>query len=203
MNTRKKDFEKMKKACFLDRDGVLIEDAHYLKNPEDVKIIHGAYEALKRLKAAGFLCIVTSNQSGIARGYFTEDNIKAVQKRISQDLAEQDLAIDAWYNCPHHPKGTVPEYAKECNCRKPAPGMILQAAKDYDIDVKSSFMIGDKFSDLKAASNAGVPVGILVRTGHGKEEIETHGTSGVIITDDIAAAVDYYFTSILKKLTCG
>jgi len=189
----------MKKACFLDRDGVLIEEAHYLKDPEQVKIIPGAYSAVKKLKEMGFLCIVVSNQSGVARGYFKEPDIKAIETRIDEYLAAEGLKIDAYYNCPHHPKGTVPQYAKDCACRKPAPGMILKAAAEHGIDLKSSFMIGDKFSDLKAAEKAGCQFQILVKTGHGNEEIEAHGTDGAIIADDISAAVDYYFENIHGK----
>jgi len=189
----------MEKACFLDRDGVLIEEAHYIKDPDHVKIIPGAYAALKKLKAMGFLCIVISNQSGVARGYFKEEDIRAIEERIDESLSAGDLKIDAYYNCPHHPEGTVHEYKKDCDCRKPGPGMILKAAAEHDIDLKSSFMIGDKFSDLKAAKNAGCPSQILVRTGHGKKQIETHNTDGIVIADDIAAAVDYYFKNIYGK----
>lgn len=183
----------MKKACFLDRDGVLIEEVNYIKSPDQVKIIPGVFDALKKLREKGYLCIVISNQSGVARGYFKEGDVAKIQDRIDGFLTEKGLKIDGYYNCPHHPGGTVSEYKKDCDCRKPKPGLILKAAKEHSIDLSKSFMIGDKFSDIKAAENAGCHTAIMVRTGHGEEQISSRDTKDIRVVADIGEAVEYYF----------
>ena len=161
----------MNKIFFLDRDGVIIEDEDYLADPSKVRLCPGCAEAFRKIRKAGYRMIVLSNQSGIARGYFTFDDVKAVERRIEEILSEQNAPCpDAWYYCPHHPKGVVEEYRKECDCRKPKPGLFLQAGKDFDADFDGSFMIGDKISDLQAAFAAGCSGGALVMTGHGKEQ---------------------------------
>ena len=161
----------MNKIFFLDRDGVIIEDEDYLADPSKVRLCPGCAEAFRKIRNAGYRMIVLSNQSGIARGYFTFDDVKAVERRIEEILSEQNAPCpDAWYYCPHHPKGVVEEYRKECDCRKPKPGLFLQAGKDFDADFGGSFMIGDKISDLQAAFAAGCSGGALVMTGHGKEQ---------------------------------
>ncbi len=157
----------MNKACFLDRDGVVNEEVNYLHEPEKVKLCTGTVEAIKLLRQHGYKVIVISNQSGVARGYFSVEELKSVEARLNELLAEQGVSIDATYYCFHYPEGSIPEYAKDCDCRKPKPGMLLQAAKDFDIDLSSSFMIGDRISDLEAGFNAGCPACALVRSGHG------------------------------------
>ena len=161
----------MNRIFFLDRDGVIIEDEDYLADPSKVRLCPGCAEAFRKIGDAGFRTIVLSNQSGIARGYFTFAEVKAVERRIEELLAGENAPCpDAWYYCPHHPKGIVEEYRKECDCRKPKPGLFLQAGKDFDADFDGSFMIGDKISDLQAAFAAGCSGGALVMTGHGKEQ---------------------------------
>lgn len=182
----------MNKACFLDRDGVLITDMDYLKDPEKVELIPRAAEALKMLKKAGYMIIVISNQSGVARGMFEESDVIAVNRKINELLSKDGIPIDDFYYCPHHFEGNVAEYSFECECRKPSPGMILQATEDHDIDLSKSFMIGDKVSDFHAANNAGCHLGILVRTGHGESQIAENDTSGIQVCDDISCAVEWY-----------
>ena len=160
----------LRKACFLDRDGVLIEEENYLSDPARARLCDGVVKALARLHASGYLLVVVSNQSGVARGYFTMRAVEAVQSRIAKLLAGRGVVVDAWYNCPHHPEGSVPELAIDCECRKPKPGMLLKAAQDLGIDLKASFMIGDRLSDIEAAFNAGCPAAALVATGHGSEQ---------------------------------
>ena len=161
----------MKKVFFLDRDGVIIEDADYLSSPEQVVLCKGTPEAFRMIKEAGYEIIVVSNQSGIARGYFTENDLVKVEKHIERVLKESGAPLpEKWYYCPHHKKGSVPEYAKECDCRKPKPGLLLAAAKDFEIDFEKSCIIGDKISDLEAGFSAGCRKGVLVLTGHGKEQ---------------------------------
>lgn len=161
----------MKKIFFLDRDGVVIEDANYLSSPEQVVLCSGTAEAFREIISAGYEIIVVSNQSGIARGYFTEKDLAAVEKQIEECLKSAGAPLPLkWYYCPHHKKGSVPEYSIDCDCRKPKPGLLLQAGKDFEIDYQNSVMIGDKLSDLEAGFSAGCGKGILVLTGHGTEQ---------------------------------
>jgi D-glycero-D-manno-heptose 1,7-bisphosphate phosphatase len=149
-----------REAVFLDRDGTLIEDAHYLADPDEVRLIPGAAEAVRALNAAGVLVIVVTNQSGVARGYFPESRVAEVHERLSRMLSVRGAKVDAYYYCPHH------ETKGECACRKPKPGMLLAAARDFDIDLAHSWMIGDKACDAGAGAVAGCRT-LLVRTGHG------------------------------------
>lgn len=161
----------MNKTFFLDRDGVIIEDENYLADPAQARLCPGCAEAFKRIADAGYRIIVTSNQSGIARGYFSWKEVKAVETRIEELLAKEGAPKpDAWYYCPHHPKGILPEYAQDCSCRKPKPGLLIQAGREHEVDFPHSYMIGDKLSDLKAAYAAGCRSGALVLTGHGGEQ---------------------------------
>jgi len=152
----------MNKAFFLDRDGVIIEQVEYLKDPDAVRLTAGAADALRLIHRNGFLAVVVSNQSGIARKKFTLDELMAVQSRMYALLAEQGEKIDGFYFCPHDPHVDV------CPCRKPKPGMILQAARELDIDVSASFMIGDRPADIETGVNAGCRDGAMVLTGYGE-----------------------------------
>ena len=161
----------MRKTFFLDRDGVMIKDENYLADPAKVRLCPGCAEAIRRIAGAGYQIIVTSNQSGIARGYFSWEEVKAVERRIEELLDGAGAPKPAaWYYCPHHPRGAIAEYAVECDCRKPKPGLLLQAGREHDVDFENAFMIGDKLSDLKAAFAAGCRSGALVMTGHGGEQ---------------------------------
>lgn len=146
----------MNKAVFLDRDGTINEDIAYLYKPEDFKWIKGAKEAIKYAREKGYLVIVATNQSGVARGYFTENDVKALHNFINDELQKINTKIDAFYYCPHHIEGSIAKYKTECNCRKPKSGMILQAANDYGIDLSASFIFGDKERDILAGIGAGV-----------------------------------------------
>jgi len=152
-------------TVFLDRDGVLIHEVHYLSDLQQIRIFADVAQGLTRLKDAGFLLIMITNQSGVARGYFNEDFVQEVYQNINESLH-----LDAMYYCPHHLKGHAP-YNIPCHCRKPKPGMIEQAMSDFTIDPSKSFMIGDKLCDVELASNAGI-TGIQLLTGHGVEEEE-------------------------------
>ncbi|GHU89451.1 D,D-heptose 1,7-bisphosphate phosphatase [Clostridia bacterium] len=138
----------MNRAVFLDRDGTIIKDCHYLKDPAQVELLPGVAEALRELKRRGFLLILVSNQSGIARGYFTERDLQAVQDRLNAVLSEHGAALDGAYNCPHAPDD-------DCGCRKPKIGMALAAKRDFDLDLSESYMVGDKQSDIEFGRNFG------------------------------------------------
>ncbi len=152
-------------AVFLDRDGVINQDSGYVSCVDDFHFIDGTIEALQILKKKGYCLVVVTNQSGIARGYFTEEQFMSLTEWMDWSLADRDVDLDGIYFCPHHPTAGVGEYRQECNCRKPAPGMLLDAAKDLKIDLANSYMVGDKAGDLQAAKAAGVGHKVLVRTG--------------------------------------
>ena len=138
-------------AAFLDRDGVLNVDHGYAYRPEQLQWIDGAPEAVRLLNEAGYYVFVVSNQSGVARGYYNEDAVEAFHTHMQKQLASHGAHVDAFYFCPHHPEGTIKPLAIHCRCRKPAPGMLEQAANEWLIDRDASFLVGDKDADVGAA----------------------------------------------------
>ncbi|MFD0966551.1 D-glycero-beta-D-manno-heptose 1,7-bisphosphate 7-phosphatase [Seminibacterium arietis] len=154
----------MKKAIFLDRDGTLNIDYGYVHEIDQFHFIEGSIEALKKLKELGYLLVLVTNQSGIARGYFSEDEFLKLTEWMDWSLADRGVDLDGIYYCPHHPNGHG-KYSKNCDCRKPESGMLLQAIKELEIDPEQSFMVGDKIEDLQAGLNAKVRYNILVKTG--------------------------------------
>lgn len=155
-------------AVFIDKDGTLIDNVPYNVDPALIRLAPGAGEALVRLKQLGYRLIVISNQSGVARGYFPESAIEGVKTRLAELLSEYDVALDGFYYCPHHPKGTVAAYAHACDCRKPHTGMFLIAAREHAIDLKRSWMIGDILDDVEAGHRAGCR-SILIDNGNETE----------------------------------
>ncbi len=154
----------MNKAIFLDRDGTLNIDHGYVHQIDDFQFIDGAIEALLQLKKMGYLLVLVTNQSGIARGYFTEQQFLRLTEWFDWSLADRGVDFDGIYYCPHHPEG-IGEYREDCDCRKPKSGMLLQGINELNIDPNQSFMVGDKFEDLLAGKNANVKYKVLVRTG--------------------------------------
>lgn len=152
-------------AIFLDRDGVINKDTGYVSHSDDFVFIDGVIDALRLLKQKGFLLVVVTNQSGIARGLFSEDDFMRLTEWMDWSLADRGVDLDGIYFCPHHPSAGSGPDTRACDCRKPAPGMLLDAARELNIDLAASYMVGDKVSDLKAAEAAGVGHKILVRTG--------------------------------------
>lgn len=149
-------FRMPNKAIFFDRDGTLNVDVHYLHDPADFVWIEGAIAAIRWANTHGYLVIVVTNQSGIARGYYDEDAVRHLHDWMNAELAAHGAHIDAFYYCPHHTEGSVPAYVKQCDCRKPAPGMILRAIVEHDIAPAASWMFGDAQSDIAAAEAAGM-----------------------------------------------
>lgn len=153
-------------AVFLDRDGTLNVEKEYLHRIEDWEWIPGAVEAVRMINQMGYLAIVVTNQAGVARGYYDEHNIDVLHRQVDKMLEVEGARIDAYYYCPHHPEyGDV----RNCDCRKPAPGMLFAAQRDFDIDLTRSFMIGDKAIDVAAGVAAGVTP-MMVMTGYGVVE---------------------------------
>jgi len=172
------------KAVFIDRDGTLNEESGYLHRAEDCRFIPGAIAALALLNAAGFLVVVVTNQSGIARGYYTSEDLEQLHAYMSGQLQAGGARVDGWYYCPHHPD--FPSAAGDCSCRKPLPGMLHSAAAELDIALASSWMIGDKAADIAAGIAAGCKP-LLVLTGYGAAE-RTALDPGVTVCDNLYAA---------------
>lgn len=186
-----------RRAIFLDRDGTINVEKDYLHRVEDFEFIPGAPEAIRRLKAAGYLVIVVTNQSGVARGYYDEPAVAALHGHIQALLESYGTGIDAFYLCPHHPTEGVGAYRIDCDCRKGAPGMLQQAAREHGIDLAESFMIGDKLADIEAGNAAGCRA-ILVRTGYGTKDEPRVAAQypGTRVCRDLAAAVTYLLEMI-------
>ncbi len=176
----------MKRAVFLDRDGTINVEKDYLYQIADFEFIAGAPEAIKILNQTGIMVIVVTNQSGVARGYYTEEDVEILHRHIAYELGRAGAYVDAWFYCPHHPSGRG-SYALPCNCRKPLPGMLKDASRRFNIDLQNSTMIGDKRADVGAGLAAGCRT-ILVRTGYGREE-ERYISPEATICDDLLSAV--------------
>ena len=156
----------MEKVIFLDRDGTLNEEVNYLHRKEDLVLLPGVPEALKAFKEQGYKLVVITNQAGVARGYYTEDDVKELHRYMNELLEKAGAGIDAFYYCPHHPEHGIGKYKIQCHCRKPEPGMFEMAEQDFDVDKSKSWMIGDKLIDIEAGRNYGVRT-VLVGTGYG------------------------------------
>lgn len=178
-----------KAAVFIDRDGTINEEVGYLSEADKLSLLPGAAEAIRRLNETGLEVIVVTNQAGVARGYFNEDSVREVNRRLVKELADENAHVSAIYYCPHHPD--FPSVGCEtCSCRKPQPGMLLLAARDYGIDLSCSFMIGDTGKDVETGKNAGCK-SILVLTGYGREEKDKLEVEPDYIAEDLMAAVDW------------
>jgi D-glycero-D-manno-heptose 1,7-bisphosphate phosphatase len=160
----------MKKAVFLDRDGTLNADAPYASSYEQIAVYPESYEAVKKLNRAGLLVVIITNQSAVGRGLLTEDGLNDIHRRLSASFAGRGARLDAIYFCPHYSQSSDPRYRKECDCRKPNPGLALRAAAELGIELRQSYMIGDKAEDIIFGINVrAVPV--LVLTGSGRESL--------------------------------
>ncbi len=158
----------MDRVIFLDRDGTLNEEVNYLHRKEDLKILDSVPQALKRLKAHGYKLVVVTNQAGVARGYYSEEEVEALHRYMNEVLRSQGAEIDAFFYCPHHPEHGIGAYKTVCGCRKPGVGMFEQAASRFDVDKACSWMIGDKLIDIQSGINFGLRT-VLVGTGYGAD----------------------------------
>jgi D-glycero-D-manno-heptose 1,7-bisphosphate phosphatase len=187
----------LRPALFLDRDGVLNVEVEYLHDPAALVLLPGAAAAVAAVNRRGVPVVVVTNQAGIARGYYDEAAYRALMRRLGEALAAAGARLDADYHCPHHPEAGLGPYRVACACRKPRPGMLLQAARDLGLDLRRSALVGDKLSDLEAARAAGCAA-ILVRTGYGAAEEAGARAAGAAdeVHDSLAAAVP----SLLARL---
>ena len=179
----------MTPAVFLDRDGTLLEEAGYLDRLDKVAFFPYAIDAVRLLNRAGLKVIVITNQSGVGRGMYSEEFVVRTHEIMTARLAAGGAHVDAYYYCPHHPDSALERYRIDCDCRKPAPGMLRTAASDLGLDLRRSFTVGDKWTDVAAGAAVGAQ-GILVRTGYGKDTEATRPPGGepALVADNVAAA---------------
>lgn len=192
-------------AVFLDRDGTINEDRGYLSEITALHIFPYAARTIKCFNDAGIKVILVTNQSGIARGYFSEETLADLHRYLCAQLAKHGAHLDAIYYCPHHPAIGLPPYHKECNCRKPAPGLIEQAIKEHDINLKNSFVVGDKYSDIALAHSVGA-CGVMVLTGHGAQQWREHQAWPYLpayLAKDLADAGEWIMRKIKDAKSVG
>ena len=184
----------MRSAVFLDRDGTIIEHVHYLRDPADVKLVHGAGEALRMFQDCGFACVVVTNQSAIGRGMLTEAELVVIHEVMAKQLADEGVTLGGIYHCPEKPKTEGDRLAVDHPDRKPGPGMLIRAAEELGIELSQSFMVGDMLSDVYAGWNAGVRGSVLIGGHVDDGEMEEHKT-----------AIDYLARDLLDaaKWICG
>jgi D-glycero-D-manno-heptose 1,7-bisphosphate phosphatase len=175
-----------RRAAFIDRDGVLNEERAFVHRIEDFAFVPGAVEALRLLRRAGYLLVVITNQSGIARGLYSESDYLVLTEHMREQLAAAGVTLDAVEYCPHLPDAPVDRYRVECDCRKPKPGMLKRVIEALDIDPAASFLVGDRLSDIEAGRAAGIGRCLLVRTGYALPEDVVSRADGVY--DDLLAS---------------
>lgn len=187
-------------ALFLDRDGVIVEEVHYLSRPSQLSLIPGSAEAIALLNRNRVPVVVVTNQSGVARGLYPHSRIGEIHSGLDSLLAEHGAHIDGYYYCPHHPtKGLLP-YRTACECRKPRPGMLLRAALEFHLDLSRSYMVGDRMSDLEAGSNAGCRP-ILVKTGYGgavARSLRRDSLTPHYVADNLSEVVRFCISTLLN-----
>jgi len=169
---------KTRRAVFLDRDGTLNEDVGYPGTFDQIRLFPSSIEAVRIINSLGLLALVVTNQSGVARGFFTEADLVLLHERLSGEFLARGARLDGVYYCPHFPSSIVPEYAVDCACRKPRPDMALRAKSDFGLDLEGSYMIGDKVEDMEFGLNIGARP-ILVLTGFGERSLETLRERGI------------------------
>ena len=187
----------LRPAVFLDRDGTIIDDVGYLDSIERIDWFPWSVDAIRALNRAGLPVVVVTNQSGVARGRLTEADIEATHRALDARLAAGRARVDAYYYCPHHPDGAVSEYARACDCRKPGRGLIDRAIRDLSLDPVRSFVVGDRWLDVKLAHAIGAR-GLLVRTGFGAEQerAPVEELQADAIVDNLAAAASWILTHV-------
>ncbi len=191
-------------AVFLDRDGTIVREVEYLRSPGQLRLLPRAAAAIRLLNRAGLAVVVTTNQSGIARGLLTEKELEEVHAVLRSRLARRGARIDGIYFCPHHPEAARPEYRRRCRCRKPAPGMLLRAARELDLDLGRCFAIGDSARDIEAGRRAGCRA-VLVRTGYGAEtEARLERELGAdYVADDMSDAGEWILQETVGRRRAG
>lgn len=181
------------RAVFLDRDGTINDDVGYPGCYGQVRVYPSSFEAVRKINIAGLLAVVVTNQSGVGRGYFSEDALRGIHRLMAEEFAARGARLDAFYYCPHFPLSSDPRYRRDCGCRKPSPEMGLRAAREMDIDLAASFMVGDKVEDIEFGRNIGAAP-VLVLTGYGRESearLRAEGRPAAHTAASLLEAVDW------------
>lgn len=183
-----------RRAIFMDRDGTVSDEVGYVNDLGRYRLLPGSAEAIRRINRSGFLAFVITNQSGVARGLFDETLLRQVNETLTRWLLEEGARLDGIYVCPHHPDVGEAPWRQQCECRKPRPGLLRQAAREHDVDLSASYMIGDTVLDIEAARNAGA-TGVLVLTGYGKGDLKyrmaQRGLTPAHVAADLLEAVEW------------
>lgn len=185
-------------GVFLDRDGTVNEEVDFLTDPGQLRLIPGAGAAVRSLNRRNLPVCIISNQSGVARGFLTEGDLGPIHARLREALAAEGAAVDRIYYCPHHPTEGIAPYRTACECRKPAPGMVLQGARELGLDPRRSFVVGDRIVDVQAGKAVGART-ILVLTGYGARSVEECRAAGVQpdhVAPSLSGAVDFILASL-------
>jgi D-glycero-D-manno-heptose 1,7-bisphosphate phosphatase len=185
-------------AVFIDRDGTLSEEVGYVNHPSRFRLFSYSAEAIRKLNENNWLAIVVTNQAGVARGYFSEAVIVTVHKSLNSELETQRAHLDAIYYCAHHPSVGEPPYRLDCDCRKPKAGLIDRASSDFEIDLTTSWMVGDRYSDIELASNAGLR-SAFVLSGYGRGEWEYQRAGWKLQPDMVCENLLEAVTSIVNR----
>ena len=197
--TEQKEGKILRPAVFLDRDGTINEQMGYINHTCRFQLLPGAAEAIKQLNDLKIPVVVISNQSGLARGYFPEELLVEVHEKMNSLLAEKGAHVDGIYYCPHHPEAKEERFRAACSCRKPKPGLVLEAAEQLNLDPRRSYVVGDRWSDIKTAANCGAK-SVLVRTGYGRGDEQYIGPQQEIQPDYIAEDLMEAVAWILQEI---
>lgn len=192
---RPTNYELMSKTftVYLDRDGTICEEKNYISKPEQVVLLKGAVDGLKKLSQAGGVLVIVTNQSGIGRGYYTEADMEKVNERLFELLSSEGIELDGLYYCPHHVDGNVAEYTRPCDCRKPGAGMVEQAREELELPMGKEFVVGDKDTDIMMGKSISAGT-ILVSSGYGEESLKKlreDGNEPDMIVNDLIEAADW------------
>lgn len=186
-------------AVILDRDGTINEQVGYVNHPDRFWLLPGVASAIRRLNDRGIPVVVATNQAGAARGYYPEELLAVVHEKMHHLLAEDGAHLDGLYVCPHLPGAGLPHLAVDCDCRKPRTGMLVRAARDLDLDLERSYVVGDRMGDVRFGQRVGAR-GILVLTGYGKGELEyMTGTTPDHVAADLSEAVDWILADMRSR----
>jgi D,D-heptose 1,7-bisphosphate phosphatase len=180
----------VKRAVFLDRDGTLLEEGNFVDRLDRLVFFPYSIDAVRALNRAGLAVVVVTNQSGVARGLYSEEFVRQSHRHIDERLRAVGARIDGYYYCPHHPEGSVQQFRVECDCRKPSPGQLLRAAADLSLDLTKSFVVGDRWKDIDAGEAVSAR-GILVRTGYGRDAESAQSPGGAVVVDNLIQAVSW------------
>ena len=180
----------MKRAVFLDRDGTLLEEGNFVDRLDRLVFFPYSIDAVRALNRTGLAVVIVTNQSGVARGLYSEEFVRQAHRYIDERLRAAGARIDGYYYCPHHPEGSVDQYRVACDCRKPAPGQLQRAAADLDLDLTKSFVVGDRWKDVEAGEAVSAR-GILVRTGYGRDAESEYSPRGAVVVDNLIQAVSW------------